>query len=476
MTTATSIKTTTTKTQTLTEQLVDFVLDTDFVDLPLLLTRQMQSYVLDLIGVTLVGMEQTSSQIMQRTVLTEGGHPQATVMGTGRVASASAAALINGTAAHAIEMDDDHRLGTVHVGAVVIPAALAMAEATNCDGTTFIRAITMGYEVMCRIGEALLGRQFYAGFHPTASCGVFGAATAAAVILGLDRTGFVNALGIAGTQSFGLGEWRADGSWIKRFHPGRAAQSGVLAARLAKEGFTGPATILEGQNGWLQAFSFEKTWDASLIVKNLGEHYTAAKTAFKPYPGCRFAHTALDLGYDFYHKDHVDPDTIEHVAVRVYKTDILNYEHRPASAVIAQFCVPYLLATMLLNGKVTLNDLTSKGITNPNVLALSDKIDVVEDPTFTAAYPERYITEIVLTFKSGDKRCSQSEIPRGDPDAAEYQKNPGLFEQQIEEKFRTLLADSPYTRRVNNLITAVHELSDAANLTRLANLLGADKH
>src|SRR5438034_11539307 len=108
---------------TLTEQLVDFILATEFDALPPVLVRRMQAYILDLIGVTLVGMEQTSSQIMLRTVLAEGGYPQATVMSKGRVASMSAAALINGTAAHAIEMDDDHRLGTVHVGAVVIPAA-----------------------------------------------------------------------------------------------------------------------------------------------------------------------------------------------------------------------------------------------------------------------------------------------------------------------------------------------------------------
>jgi len=267
----------------------------------------------------------------------------------------------------------------VHVGAVVIPAALAMAEATGCDGKTFLRAVTMGYEVMCRVGEALLGKQFYAGFHPTSSCGVFGAAAAAAVILGLDRKAFVNALGIAGTQSFGLGEWRADGSWIKRFHPGRSAQSGVLAARLAAEGFTGPATILEGVNGWLQAFSYQKEYDASLITRDLGTKYTAVLTAFKPYPGCRFAHTALDLGYDFYHHDGIRAQDIESAAVRVYKTDILNYVHRPATAVMAQFCVPYLLAVMLAKGKVTLPDLTPEAIQDADILALADRIDVTED-------------------------------------------------------------------------------------------------
>lgn len=459
---------------TLTEQLVDFILSTNFEALPTGLPERMEAYVLDFIGVTLVGMEQTSSQIMQRTVLAEGGHAQATVMGTGRVASMSAAALINGTAAHAIEMDDDHRLGTVHVGAVVIPAALAVAEATGCSGQTFIRAITMGYEVMCRVGEALLGRQFYAGFHPTSSCGVFGAAVAAGVILGLDRAQFVNALGIAGTQSFGLGEWRADGSWIKRFHPGRAAQSGVLAARLAKEGFTGPATILEGKNGYLQAFSFEKTWDESLIVRDLGKHYTALLTAFKPYPGCRFAHTALDLGYDFHHKGQISPDQIEQINVRIYKTDILNYAHRPASAVIAQFCVPYLLATMLLKGKVTLQDLTPEGITDPAILKLSDKIQVEEDPEFTAAYPERYITDVAIRLQTGTVVSHQSDIPRGDPDATEYQQHPEWFEIQIEEKFRALMGDSAFADRTDALIQATKGLSAQPNLEQLADLIGAN--
>ncbi|MCC7447497.1 MAG: MmgE/PrpD family protein [Anaerolineae bacterium] len=458
---------------TLTEQLVDFILATPYEALPADLVTRMQSYVLDLIGVTLVGMDQTSSQIMLKTVLADGGHAQATVMGVGKVAPMGNAALINGTAAHAVEMDDDHRLGTVHVGAVVIPAALAAAEGVGCDGKTFIRAITMGYEVMCRIGEALLGRQFYAGFHPTSSCGVFGAATAAAVILGLDQAQFVNALGIAGTQSFGLGEWRADGSWIKRFHPGRSAQSGVLAARLACEGFTGPATILEGQNGWLQAFSYQKQWDANLITRDLGTKYTAVLTAFKPYPGCRFAHTALDLGYDFYHVDGIKADDIESAAVRVYKTDILNYAHRPSSAVIAQFCVPYLLSTMLSRGKLSLQDLTPEAIQDEAILALADKIDVTEDDAFTAAYPERYITDVKLKLKSGREVSRISEIPRGDPDAAEYQHAPGLFERQVEDKFRTLMTESPYADRIDGIIQAVNALPQAANLDRLAQWIGS---
>ncbi len=456
---------------TLTETLVDFILATPYEAIPEPVIARTLDYVLDLIGVTLVGTSERSSQIMARTVLADGGHPEATVFGRDRVTTAANAALINGTAAHAVEMDDDHRLGTVHVGAVVIPAALAAAEAVGCDGKTFLRAVVMGYEVMCRIGEALLGKQFYAGFHPTSSCGVYGSAAAAAIIYGLNRAQFANALGIAGTQSFGLGEWRADGSWIKRMHPGRAAQTGVFSARLAQQGFTGPATILEGRNGWLQAFSYQQEYDPALVTRDLGKTYTAIRTAFKPYPGCRFAHTALDLGADFYHVDGLRLNDIEHVDVRVYKTDILNYDHQPATPVIAQFCVPYLLSAMLVNGQVTLDDLTPKGIADADLLSLAARTDVVEDPEYTAAYPALYKSEVRLTLRDGRVVARESDVPRGDPDAPEYQQEPERFRAQIEDKFRSLLAAGPFAARIDSLIQAVAALPAAPTLDGLTALL-----
>ena len=455
---------------TITEQLVDFMLETR--NLPPAVVARMQAFVLDLIGVTLIGMDEESSQIMKRVALADGGSPDATVFGTGRVAPTGNAALINGTAAHAIEMDDDHRLATTHIGAVVIPAALAVAEKTGVDGATFLRACVMGYEASARIGASMLGRQFMAGFHPTSSCGVFASAAAASVIQNLDRAAFVNALGIAGTQAFGLGEWQTDGSWIKRFHPGHAAQSGLLAAALAQAGFTGPATILEGKYGFLRAFSHEGVFDQDIITRNLGGDYPMMLTAFKPYPGCRFAHTALDLAYDFHHIDHVDVAKIKRVRVGVYRTDILNYDQRPTSAVRAQFCVPYLVAVMLRNGQVTLDDLTANAIHDETILALSDRIDVYEDDAFSAAYPEKYQCEIKITTEADQTLQRTSDIPRGDPEAAEYSANPALFAQQIEAKFRSLLAASRYADRAETIITAVTKLPDAPNLDELTTLLG----
>ena len=456
---------------TIAENLASFILSTPFEKIPPELIRRMQTFVLDLIGASLVGIDEPSSQAIIRTVLADGGIRQATIFGKGRVASMSGASLANGTIAHAMELDDDHRRGTVHPGAVVIPAALASIEATQGDGRTFLRAVAMGYEVTCRAGEAFLGRQYYRGFHPTSTCGVFGAAVAAGIALGLDHNQLVNAMGIAGTQAFGLGEWRADGSWIKRLHPGRAAQSGILASRLAKEGFTGPATIFEGQDGFFKAFSYNNEFDKDALLRDLGQDYRGWFTAFKPYPGCRFAHAVIDIGIDLKRQLGVKPQDLKEAVVRIYKTDILNYIHRPKSSVMAQFSVPYLLATALVNGKVTLGDLTEEAIHNSEVLAVADRIKVIEVENFTAAYPEKYSTEVNLKLGSGDLVTRFRDCPRGDPESPEYIQNPSLFETEIETKFRTLLKATHYWPDVDQFIETVNGLPESDRIDHLTSLL-----
>jgi 2-methylcitrate dehydratase PrpD len=456
---------------TIAEEYVEFVLSTPFEEIPRTVINRVQSLILDLIGASLIGVSESSSQAIIRTILAEGSLPQATIFGIGRVTSMGAAALANGAIAHALELDDDHRRGTVHPGAVVIPSALACAEATNLDGKTFLRAVTMGYEITCRAGEAFLGKQYYQGFHPTSTCGVFGAAVAAGIALGLNYKQFVNAMGIAGTLAFGLGEWRSDGSWIKRLHPGRAAQSGILASQLAKEGFTGPASIFEGKDGFLKAFSYKEVFDKNAILRDLGRDYRTRLTAFKPYPGCRFAHAAIDIGIEFSQKEKFKPQEITEGIVRIYKTDILNYSPRPSSIVIAQFSLPYLLATAMVRGSVTLNHLTDKAIHDPEILAVSDKIQVIEDKEFTNSYPERYPTEVKIKLASGDCITYFRDCPSGDPESSDYVKHPQRFATEIETKFRSLLGT--YSKSfIDSIIQAVENLRDSKSVEKLTLLLG----
>jgi 2-methylcitrate dehydratase PrpD len=433
--------------------------------------QRMRTYALDTLAVTLAGTVAPSSAAMARTVLSAAGKPEATVLGAGRLTSAWDAALANGAFAHALELDDDHRIAVLHPGAVVVPAAFAAAEAANASGPTFLRALLLGYEVTCRLGEVFRGSQFYHGVHPTALCGVFGAAAAAGVAIGLDRDALVRALGIAGTQACGLTEWRADGSWIKRLHPGRAASNGVLAARLAKEGFTGPATIFEGANGFVNAFSYGEKIDLEAMTRGLGEEWHALGTAIKPYPCCRFEHGAIDLAIEA-HRSGIAPRDIRQVSVRIYRTDVLSYHHEPRNAVDAQFNVPYGLAVALLRGKVSLADFTEQAIREERVLELSRRVAVVEDAEYTARYPQDYWVEMKIRLDDGSERRFFSDCPSGDPEAPQYRAAPGLLHTEVERKSAALLDECGFGERAAALAAACAGLAEAQDVHALAAVLG----
>lgn len=455
---------------TISESLADFAATVAGGHAPAPVLR-MQLYALDTLAVTLAGAVSPSSGPMVRTVLAAAGKPEATVMAAGRVTSAWDAALVNGAFAHALELDDDHRIAVLHPGAVVVPAALAAAEAAGATGLTFLRALLVGYEVACRLGEVYRGSMFDHALHPTSVCGVLGAAGAAAVAMDLDRDAFVRALGIAGTQASGLTEWRADGSWIKRLHPGRAAHAGVLAARLAREGFTGPATIFEGNGGFFRAFTHGEAIDPDAMTRDLGRDFRALGTAVKPYPCCRFEHGAVDLALEAAGGG-IGADEIESIAIRIYRTNVLSYHHVPKNAVDAQFNVPYAVALAFVRGAVRLADFTDGAIKDPGVLALARRIEVREDPEFTAKYPQDYFVELKVALSDGSEKTMLSECPSGDPEAARYRKNPGLLQAEVEAKSVALLAECGFGARALALQRCVAELPAAKDLGELAEVLG----
>ena len=427
---------------------------------------QVRLYVLDTLAVILGGSTALSSQAMRRALVVDGCARQGTVAGAGRVASWQDAALINGTYGHALELDDDHRVAVLHPGAVVVPAALAACEAAGASGRRFLAAVLAGYEVMCRLGLALRGKPFDHGMHPTALFGVFGAAAAAGVGMGLSAEALTRCLGIAGTQAFGLTEWRADGSWIKRLHPGRAAQSGLLAASLARQGFTGPATILDGPGGFFRVFSFGEQANTGDIAAGLGSRFHALDTAIKPYPCCRFMHGALDLAIQACH-DGIQAAEISEVAVHIYETGVLTYHQVPLNDVDAQFNVPYGVACALLQGAVGLDDYTPEAVSRPDVLDLCSRIDVTPTEAYTAAYPDVYHVELTLTLKTGATRQYHSTCPSGDPQAELYAGQPGRLQQEAEHKAMQLLQQCGFGDRGEELRMAVANLPRAGNLDEL---------
>jgi len=229
-----------------TQQLADFISGVSRAGVPASVRAVLQDAVVDAVGCGLFGLTTEACGIVQAYAAEQGGPPEATLWASGGCkVSAANAALATGTAIHGFDFDDHHR-SKIHPGAAVLPVALALGEQHNINGTTFLAALAAGYETMARVSLAANPNAArMRGWHLTGTTGTFGAAAAASVILGFDPATTASALGLAGTQSAGLWAFNADGAMSKRLHPGRAAQSGVMAAALAGRGFQGPRFILE---------------------------------------------------------------------------------------------------------------------------------------------------------------------------------------------------------------------------------------
>jgi 2-methylcitrate dehydratase PrpD len=463
--------------ETIARRLARFVEDCDLACIPKPVVERAKLYVMDTLAAALTGASVKSSRIVARVARSLGGRRQCTVVGHRFRTSPALAALANGAIGHAVEIDDDHRTSVLHPGVAVVPAALATAEQVGAGGRALLEGVIAGYDVMTRIGDAFLGTQYHEGFHPTGTCGVFGAAAAAGRVLGLKGEPLVAALGIAGTQAAGLEEWKADGSWIKRLHPGKAAEAGVLAALLAKGGYTGPDSIVEGQHGFLKAFSFERKWDADLITRGLGGEWRGAGTSFKPYACCRFSHQLVDAVLEAVRAQDFAAGDIEEATVRIYRT---AYEtlftppasrYRPKTVVDAQFSIPYAVAVAVLHGRPLPHHFTERMIRNRAVLDLAARVRGIPDDDYEKQYPQRYPTKITFRLKDGREVAGFNDLPSGDPSNPVYAREPGRFERDMVDKFRALLASLPaYAGRTDDILGVVRELDALPDARRLARL------
>jgi 2-methylcitrate dehydratase PrpD len=263
-----------------------------------------------------------------------------------------------------------------------------------------------------------------------------------------------------------LTEWRSDGSWIKRLHPGRAAQSGFLSACLADAGFTGPETIFEGPGGFFRAMGHSKTIDIASIYSDLQNKFHGLDTAIKPYPCCRFMHGAVDLALQAFEQGIV-ADAIARIDIRIYETNVLTYHQVPINNVDAQFNVPYGVACALLQGKLGLSDYKSSSIDRPEVLSLCSRINVVAYPPYTQAYPDVYNVELLITLTNNSILRLHSTCPSGDPEAKIYQADPTRLTREVETKAVQLLDECGFKGLGERLIAEFDRLEDQPNICAL---------
>jgi 2-methylcitrate dehydratase PrpD len=341
------------------------------------------------------------------------------VIGTGQRTSAPWAALANGTAAHAVELDDVTTESSLHPGVAVIPAAVALAQELGAAPQRLLEAIVLGYEVTMRVGNALNPASAYArGFHPTGVAGVFGAAMAACHLLDLDVNQRAMALGIAGTLASGSLEYLADGAWTKRLNAGWAGHAGITAAFLARAGFVGPLSVFEGRLGVLHAYS-----DAALpdrLLADLGDPLQVMRVSIKPYACCRYNHGLIDCMLQLRSQFSVADVARIRLGVlsggAVLVADPISQKRAPVGVVDAQFSAPYAAAAALVFGCGDIGVYAPDCLADPEVRRLMALTDCYRDPSLDAEYPRRWPAAAQVELKDGRVLSTRVEFATGEPE------------------------------------------------------------
>jgi 2-methylcitrate dehydratase PrpD len=439
-----------------TRRLAETLAACRWTDLPENVVLEAKRAVLDWLGSALAGAGEPSARMVQRVVARMGASSEATVFGAGR-ASAGAAALANGAASHILELDDVHRGSTLHAGAPVIPAALAVAEREHADGRAFLLAVVVGYEAAIRIGEAV-NPSHYRFWHPTGTAGTFGAAAAAGSLLKLDRTRMLDALGTAGTQAAGLWEFIADGAMSKPLHPAKAAFNGILAADLAREGFTGATGILEGDRGFFRAMS--AAYDPTRVTDGLGSRWKILENCYKLHSCCAHTHTAVDtalaLRMQAQWPGPAALGKISEIHIETYGPGyaIVN-EANPRSPYQAQFSIAYCVAAALAEGRVGLEQFAPERFAasagDGAIAGLLQRTRVTVEEDLTARYPQAWPARVSVTLDGGAVLRGAADYPRGNPE------NP-VTTAELERKFAALVAPRLGQTAAERALEAVRDL------------------
>jgi 2-methylcitrate dehydratase PrpD len=451
------------------EILAEFVVNQKFENLPEAAVEKAKTYILDLVGCIVGASREQQAHALLDVIKAEGGNPHSSVFAHGFKTSVMNAALLNGTMGHIFDFDDDHREGVMHSSVAVFPAVFALGEKLKVNGKELLRGFILGSEIMIRIGESFLGKSTYKGFHPTGTCGVFGATAGCASTLRLDAKQATYALGLAGSFAAGVMKWRREGSWQKPLQPGHAGMYGVLSASLGGKNFLGASSIFEEPDGVIKMFSLQDEYDYAPITKALGQKWEMMDTSIKVHACCRFSATSVDCALDLYRQG-VRPKDVKQLLVKADKSTITGLcyptevKRRPVTHVDAQFSLPYGVAVALTKNRAGVDEFRKEVLGDPEVLALVDKVSWEIDPEAEAVYPKAYPATVEATLNDGRKVVSHFDYPKGDPE------NPASMD-EVRRKFDLLTEKFLDQKRRDRIVEEVSRLEKVANIANLADLL-----
>src|SRR5215472_771597 len=447
-----------------TTAVADFIAKTRWEDLPPAAVSAARGAIIDCLGVMLAGAGEPSARILQTVALAEGGSPLCTIVGTGGRTGAVWAALCNGTAAHALDFDDTNFVLLGHPSAPVLAAALAAGELALVDGQALLLAFLLGLEVETTLAEMINPEHYEHGWHATCTLGTLGAAAAAARLLGLDAAQTATALAVAASQSSGLKE--NFGTMTKPFHAGHAARSGVLAALLAREGWTASEHALEGPQGFFNVLSAGPV--RLEVVDTLGAPWKilSSGVAVKPYPSCACTHSIIDGALELGRTHRIRPRDVTEVTVGVNAIVPRILIHSdPRTGLEAKFSAEFSAAAALCDGRVGISTFTDDKTRDPAIRALMPKIRVRVDPDIPGDAERHMWTRVTVRLADGR---SLTVGPREVPGHPSRPLSADALREKFEECARLALPPD----RVESLRQMLETLETCPDLRSLTAILG----
>ncbi len=451
-----------------TRQIAEFVSQLSYDQIPSPVRERLKLLILDALGCAIYGAQLEWCRILRKTLEQYDTTRDTSIWGTDRKLSSAHAAMVNGTQVQGFELDDVHREGVLHVGAVTLPPLVAIAEShSHLSGKDFLTAAVAGYEVGPRVGLCMGPQHIGQGWHSGATVGVFAAAAAAARALALDADKTVHALGIAGTQSSGLMAAQY-GAMVKRMHAGRAAQSGLYAALLAGNGFTGITDVFEAPyGGFCTTFSrSQDRFNLAALSAGLGERYETLRVSLKFYACVGSNHTTLDALTDIRKRHPFTAADIDRIVVHASQVtvDHAGWPYRPEGLTAAQLNLPFCAATLILTGDVFVDQFTPDCVDDRARIELLRKVQVINDPAITAlGAAHRHRIRVEMRFRDGSVEHESRDTPRGS-------EQDFASDAQIVDKFRKLTRATLAEQQQNALIEAVlrlEELPDSRSMIAL---------
>jgi 2-methylcitrate dehydratase PrpD len=450
-----------------TAAIAEFISTIKYADIPERVIGRIKLLILDSLGCAIYGSDLEWSRILRGVLAKHDTTKACRLWGTGELLSAPHAALVNGTLVQSFELDDVHRQGVLHVGAVTLPPLLAITEIRHgLNGRDFLRAAVAGYEIGPRVGKCMGPQHIGQGWHSGATVGVFSAAAGAAAALRLSSEQVVHALGIAGTQSAGLMAAQY-GAMVKRMHAGRAAQSGLYGALLAEAGFTGIVDVFESPyGGFCTTFSRSSDqFNLNELSWELGREWETMRVSLKFYSCVGSNHTTLDAVRMMQTKTPFGPDDIASITVHGSHVTVehVGWPYQSQGLTSAQLNLPFCVATLLLEGDVFVDQFTDEVVDDKRRIELSKKVSVVHDPSITARGSNyRHMVRVEVRLRNGTKLEQTVEAPRGSE--ASF-----ASEADIVQKFRKLathVISDTKADAIINLVLDAEKLPQADEIAR----------